>query len=105
MDSNSLLSTYNEIKDLSFLERWRRGIAESTQLQQSQASQKGNWVMLVGLIVGIIVMAFKIKEYWWIEIILFAALFNHTLMMLGIWQKIKALENIEKLIKGGEDNV
>ena len=82
------------------LSKWKQGIANITPLQQLQSTQKGNWVMLVGIIAGIIVMGFKAKEFWWIEIILTASLFNHSLMMIGIQQKIKL---ITKLEQGGEN--
>lgn len=82
---------------MSFISKWKQGIAEITPLQQMQSMQKGNWVMLFGLIAGIIVMLFKLKDFWWIEIILAASLFNHSITMLGVWQKIKMISAIENL--------
>jgi len=79
----------------NFITKWKQGIAKVTPLQQLEATQKGNWVMLVGFIAGIIVMAFNAKNFWWIEIILIAGVFNHSIMMLGIWQKIKMFREIE----------
>ena len=82
-------------KQESFIQRWKKGIEMITPIQQMQAQQKGNWVMLVGFIAGIIAMLWKIKEFWWIEIILGAGMFNHILAMIGIWQKLKMISKFE----------
>ena len=81
---------------MKFINKWKQGIENITPIQQLQSTQKGNWVMLVGIISGIVVMAFRAKDFWWIEIILVASLFNHSLMMIGIQQKIKLINNFEK---------
>ena len=84
---------------MSFIGKWKKGIEMISPIQQLVATQKGNWVMLVGIICGIIVMAFKIKQFWWIEIILVASLFNHSLMMIGIQQKIKMITKLESEVE------
>ena len=79
----------------SFIQRWKQGIAMISPLQQLEATQKGHWVMLVGLLCGLVVLAFKLSTYWWGEIILIGALFNQIITMLGIRQKIKMLRQFE----------
>lgn len=86
----------------NFIERYKEGLLKITPQQQLEASQKGNWVALIGYVAGIIVMLFNLKSWWWIEFILVAGLFNHLIMMLGIWQKIKAFRNIEKMMEDVE---
>ena len=81
---------------MEFLDKWKKGIEMITPLQSLVAQQKGNWVMFIGIICGIVVMAFKAKQFWWIEIILVASLFNHSLAMIGIWQKVKMLNKLEE---------
>ena len=88
-----------ETKQKTFIEKWKQGIAMITPLQQLQSQQKANWVMLVGLIAGIIVMLFKMKDFWWIELILGASLFNHSITMLGIQQKINMISKLEKEVE------
>lgn len=78
-------------------ERFKEGVAMITPLQSLSATQKGNWVMLVGLICGVIVMLFKMKDLWWVEIILGASLFNQIVTMLGIQQKINMLKKMEEM--------
>ena len=84
---------------MKFINKWKEGIANITPLQQLEASQKGNWVMIVGLVCGIVVTFFKLKDFWWIEIILFASLFNQSIGMLGIQQKINMIRNLEQEVK------
>src|SRR3990167_1299541 len=80
----------------TFISKWKAGMAKATPLQLTEATQKGNWVMLLGIITGIIVMVFN-KSFWWIEIILVASLFNHAIVMIGNWQKIKQFREVEKM--------
>jgi predicted CDP-diglyceride synthetase/phosphatidate cytidylyltransferase len=89
------------MEEKSRLQRWKEGIAMITPLQSAQASQKANWVMLIGFLGGIITMAFNLKQWWWIEIILTAGLFNHSIMMIGIQQKINMLSKFEQEDKNG----
>ena len=88
--------------DVSFIGKWKAGISKVTPLQRLEATQKGNWVMLVGLFAGIIVMFFKLKDFWWIELILGASLFNQLVTMLGIQQQIKAFRKVEELLPSVE---
>ena len=81
---------------MSFIGKWKEGIAMITPLQQLEATQKGNWVMLIGIICGMVATAFKFKDFWWIEIILAVSIFNQVLGMVGIQQKIKALRKFEE---------
>ena len=79
-----------------FMNRWKTGIQELSPLAQLKATQKGNWVMVVGLVAGIIVMLFKLSSFWWVELILGASLFNQAITMLGIQQKINMLNKFEQ---------
>ena len=86
----------------SFLEKWKAGIAKVTPLQRLEATQRSNWIMVVGLIAGIIVMLWKLKEFWWIELILGASLFNQVMTMIGIHQQIKAFRKVEEIMLPSE---
>ena len=87
------------VEEKGFLDKWKDGIAMITPLQSAQATQKGNYVMLIGFIAGMITMFFNLKQWWWIELILGAGLFNHIIMMIGVQQKINMLNKFEQ-----EDN-
>ena len=92
-----ILHMENEIKQKGFLEKWKEGIQMISPLQSLQAQQKSNYVMLVGLVAGMIVMLWKLKDFWWVELILAASLFNQSMSMIGIWQKIKIIKKLEEV--------
>lgn len=92
-----LIKNYKELGREKFFKKAKEGIINISPLASLQATQKGNWVMLIGFLCGIVVMAFKISQFWWIEIILCAGLFNHSLMMLGQQQKINMLLKMEEV--------
>lgn len=78
-------------------ERFKEGLAMITPLESAQATQKGNWVMLIGLLCGIVVLFFKLSSYWWVELILFGGLFNQVVTMIGLQQKINMLKKMEEI--------
>jgi len=86
---------------MNFINKWKAGIQSITPLQSAQATQKGNWVMLIGFIAGLVVMCFNFKSWWWGIIILSAALFNHSVMMVGVQQKINMLSKLEQEVNDG----
>jgi len=79
----------------TFWSKWKKGIEMISPLQSLEAQQKSNYVMLFGLVAGMIVMLWKLKDFWWIELILGASLFNQSFTMLGIWQRIKIIKKLE----------
>ena len=84
MDNEQIKTKVKE----SFLTRWKKGIEMITPLHN---------YLFVGLIAGMIVMLWKLKDFWWIELILGASLFNQSLTMIGIWQKIKMIKKLEEV--------
>jgi membrane glycosyltransferase len=87
-----------EQNNKSFLEKWKAGIEKVTPLQRLEATQRSNWIMIVGLIAGMIVMLWKLKDFWWIELILGASLFNQVMTMIGMQQQIKAFRKVEEIM-------
>ena len=79
-----------------FIDNWKKGMAMITPRQQLEAQQKGNWVMALGLLCGVIAMAFNLRTWWWSEFILVAALFNQSVTILGVWQKLAIFKDLEK---------
>jgi hypothetical protein len=79
--------TYKE-----FISKWKEGIEGITPLQQTKSQINGTRLMLVGLLCGIVVLAFKITTTWWIEIILAAGLFNTYISLIGLKQKRNVLQ-------------
>ena len=84
------------------MNRWKAGIEKVTPLERLQATQKGNWVMLVGYLCGLIVMFLNVMQWWWGIIILAGALCNQAVMMIGVSQQIKAFRKVEEMIPSAE---
>lgn len=98
----------NKITTKEFMHRWKAGIEGVTPIQQTKGQINSTWIMILGMFFGIIVMAFNLKTFWWVEIILCAGLFNTLIQLLGLKQKLKLLkqfmiipESVEQL-KGGK---
>jgi len=90
------------IEQKPFLERWKAGIEKVTPLQRLEVTQRSNWIMLIGLFSGMIVMLWQLKNFWWIELILGASLFNQAVTMIGIQQQIKAFRKVEAMMLPSE---
>ena len=86
-----------------FMERWKSGLKGITPLQQTKMQMNSTWIMLVGILCGIVVAIIAFKTIWWLLIILVGALFNTSIQQLGIWQKKKLLEQFEISLEGGRE--
>ena len=91
----------NKLNYKDFINRWKSGIEGITPLQQVKMQVKSTWLMVVGLLCGIVMSIIGIRTLWWLLIILVAGLFNTLVQLIGVWQKKRALENIQTLMKGG----
>lgn len=91
-----------------FLERWRQGMQGVTPLQQSLIQVKSTWIIIVGVIAGLVIALINFKTLWWLFIILLGALGNTSVQLIGILQKKKLLEDIkdsfEKSLEGGNEH-
>ena len=91
----------NELTRSEFMQRWKRGLEGITPLQQNKSQVWSFRIMIIGILAGIVISIMGIKDLWWLTIILVGALFNTSIMYLGVWQKVKLLERIEKVMQGG----
>lgn len=89
----------NALDSKEFLHKWKKGIQSITPLQQASIVYKNSWVMIIGILAGIIFTLFNLKQLWWLTIILAAAFVNTLIVQLGNWQKYKMLKSLE----GGND--
>jgi len=92
-----------EITRKEFMERWKQGMKEISPLQQTKISLMGSWLVIAGVIAGI-VTSFIIGA-WWLLAILLGSLLVTGVSLLGLWQKYSALKKIDEQIKqlGGLD--
>jgi hypothetical protein len=78
-----------------FMTRWKKGVEQITPLQQTKTQLRFVWMMIIGLVGGIVICAMNIRTLWWLAIILLAGLGNTTVSLLGTRQKKKLLESFE----------
>lgn len=89
----------NALDSKEFLQRWKKGIQGITPLQQARIVFKNTWMIILGLILGIVFSLMHIKDFWWLSIILTASLMNTLVGQIGNYQKLKQLEMIENAFK------
>ena len=90
-----------------FLERWKEGIKkatlEMTPKQQVLGQLISSYMVLIGLICGIIVAIFKAKSLWWLIIILVGSFGVTLFQTVGFYQKYKLFANLDNMLKGGTE--
>jgi len=80
-----------------FMQRWKKGIAEMTPLQQSRIIYHNTWLMLFGILAGAFFSLFNLRDLWWLTIILVAAFVNTVVVQIGNYQKYTIHRRIEKM--------
>ena len=86
----------NWIDYKEFNKRFKEGVSGISPYQITKQQLRGMNIVLLGLLCGIVVCFFNIKNLWWLLIILIGSLYVNVTMYIGAWKKKKALENIEK---------
>jgi len=89
-----------EITTKEFMKRWKRGIQSINPLQQTLWQVRSTWIMLIGVVLGIVISFINIKTLWWLLIILIGAFGNTVVQLIAVVQKRNILQNIEG---GSED--
>jgi len=83
--------TYDE-----FFKRWRRGIEEITPYQKIKTQLLANYISLIGIISGLIIVIFNLKRIWWVGMILMGALMVIVIQLIGLKQQKYQLDKINK---------
>lgn len=84
----------NKLTAKEFASRWKSGVQAVTPLQQMKVTLFGYFIVIVGIIWGIIFTA--IIHTWWLLVILCGSLFVSGMQTLGALQKYIILNKIEK---------
>jgi len=74
--------------------RWKQGVQTLNPYQQLIIQYRSTWIMIFGIVAGIIICCFSIKNLWWLMIILIGALGNTAVTQVGIYQRKKIFKNI-----------
>lgn len=78
-----------------FINRWKEGLRGVTPLQQTTIQIRSTWIMVIGLMAGIIISLVAVGDLWWLLLILTGGLGNTLVQLLGLWQKKKLLIEFE----------
>jgi len=91
----------SELTIKQFFKRWGKGIEGITPLQQSKTQLFGTWIVISGIIAGIMInILTRIKNQWyWITIVLMGSLIISSISMVGIYQKYKIQKRVEQTMK------
>jgi len=82
-----------------FSKRFKEGLTNVTPYQLTKQQLKGMNIILIGLLCGIVICLFNIKNLWWLLIILIGGFYVNITQYIGTWQKKKILEDIENQFK------
>ena len=80
-----------------FGERFKKGVEGVTPLQQVKTNLIGYFIIVIGVIIGLIA-SFSNKQ-WWLFIILIGSSFITGTSFLAQIQRFISLNNIEKMVK------
>lgn len=86
-----------EITHKEYMKRWKQGIMKVGLLSQTKIQVRSTWIIIIGLIAGIIVSIMNAENLWWLIIILLGALGNTAIQLIGLIQK----RNLIDRHKGG----
>jgi len=86
-----------EINKEEWMSRWKAGMQEVTPLQTTQFNMYGYYLILVGIIVGIVTAI--LTKAWWLLIILLGSFIVSGTATLGNYQKLVALRKLDSMMK------
>lgn len=89
----------NALDSKEFLAKWKKGIQAITPLQQASINFKNHWIIIFGIICGLVISLFHFKNYWWASIILVGALINSVVQQIGNYQKLIDIRRMESVIR------
>ena len=99
--AKNIVRNYRKLGFKRFFQVWGRGIEGITPYQQAKTELKGQVIILVGTVWGIVYMGIvSSKDHtWWIFVMLIGGLIVLLASMAGTYQKYVRLKAQEKLIR------
>ncbi|KKN22721.1 hypothetical protein LCGC14_0912230 [marine sediment metagenome] len=82
-----------------YLSRWKQGIQKVGILHQTKIQVRSTWIIIIGILAGLVISAINFKTLWWLFIILCGALGNTSVQLISLIQKKNLLDSLEG---GGE---
>ena len=81
-----------QIEKIPFMQRWKLGILKVSPLYVEKTKFNTTWIVVIGIIGGLVGSLMSYKTLWWLALILGAALINTLLMQVVQYQRIKKME-------------
>ena len=88
--------TGKKLTTSEFFSRWGEGIKQISPLQKMKYQLRGTFMILVGLVCGLVISLMNYKQLWWVAIVLVGALFVNGISYLSMRQQKVMLDNIDK---------
>ena len=79
-----------------FMSRWKQGIQQISPAQKMGHQLRGTFLILVGLICGLVITLRNYKTLWWVAIVLVGALMVNGISYLSMRQQKVMLDKINK---------
>ena len=70
-----------------FFKKWKQGIDGITVMQQTNSQIQSTYIIIFGMLLGIIVSAANYEKFWWIIIVLIGGVFNAGISLVSLYQK------------------
>ena len=83
-----------------YFRRWGEGIKKVGIVSQTKIQVRSTWIIVVGILGGLIISAINFKTLWWLFIILCGALGNTGVQLISLIQKKNLLDSLQ----GGNKN-
>lgn len=84
-----------------FFKKWGKGIEGITPIQQTRSQLFGTWIVITGMLAGIMInFLTRVKYQWyWIEVILIGSLIITSYSMVGLYQRYRKLKTVDDTMR------
>ena len=84
-----------EITMKEFLSRWKKGIMKVGITSQTKIQVRSTWIIVIGILAGMVISLINFKTLWWLFIILTGALGNTGVQLISLIQKKNLLNSLQ----------
>ena len=89
----------NKLTWKEYMNRWKKGVTEINPYQQVLIQINSTWIIIFGLLAGIVICIIGIRNLWWLLLILVGGLGNTLIQLIGLLQKRNVLKPFYTTIK------
>ena len=96
-----IIKSYRRLGKKEFIKRLKKGFDEITPAERAKGELKGMVISLIGLLLGIVVVAiFRVAGFWfWIEISLIGGFIITIWQLIGKIQQYRVLKMQDKIME------